>query len=139
MKTNIQYRRLFLHVSNSTFDVGRSMFDVHSFSCIAKGPQQRAQDFISLHPNRLCLTVYSLTTQWVKSSSIQSNWLKCLFNGNPKEQIPPPTLWCQLSQRFEFELFAPLDAGGHRYIDETFLKAPGDIHEFSGAQACFKR
>jgi hypothetical protein len=31
MKTNIQYRRLFLHISNSVFDVGRSMFDVHSF------------------------------------------------------------------------------------------------------------
>ena len=27
----VQYRCLFLHVSNSTFDVGRSMFDVHSF------------------------------------------------------------------------------------------------------------
>ena len=31
MKTNIQYRNLFLHLSNSVFDVGRSMFDVHSF------------------------------------------------------------------------------------------------------------
>ncbi len=27
----VQYRRLFLHLSNSAFDVGRSMFDVHSF------------------------------------------------------------------------------------------------------------
>ena len=31
MKTNIQYQHRFLHLSNSAFDVGRSMFDVHSF------------------------------------------------------------------------------------------------------------
>ena len=31
LAVTVQYGRLFLHISNSTFDVGRSMFDVHSF------------------------------------------------------------------------------------------------------------
>ncbi len=57
---------------------------------------------------------------------------------NPKEQIPPPAFGRQFPQGFEFELFALRDAGRHLYIDETFLKAPGDIHEFSGTQAGFK-